>query len=107
MEGGGNDTKKGYRVRQCLITYYFSDSSICIDEPRTKNSGLPQGRFMRRLAVKRPQGGLFTPDDFEIGNEMEVSLTQSPLALRKTSILAMNQHPRNGYIPNGYIHYWN
>ena len=26
----------------------------------------------------------------------KVSLTQSPLALRKTRILAMNQHPRNG-----------
>ena len=26
-------------------------------------------------------------------------------SLRMTSILAMNQHPRNGYRHNGYIHY--
>jgi len=32
--------------------------------------------------------------------EDEVSLAQFPLALMKTSILAMNQHPRNGYRHN-------
>ena len=30
---------------------------------------------------------------------------RSERALMKTSILAMNQHPRNGYRHNGYIHY--
>jgi len=73
MEGGGNDTKKGYRIRQCTITYFLADCSICIDEPKTKNSGLPQGRFMRRLQVQKNGGGLFTPDDFSIGSEVEIN----------------------------------
>jgi len=43
------------------------------------------------------------PREFELQREkkekeiLKVSLTQSSLAFWKTSILAMNQHPRNGY----------
>ena len=36
----------------------------------------------------------------------DTSQKVSERALRRTSILAMNQHPRNGYRHNGcYIHY--
>jgi len=43
------------------------------------------------------------PREFELQREkkekeiLKVSLTQSSLAFWKTSILAMNQHPLNGY----------
>ena len=39
-----------------------------------------------------------------LGGHQKVS-ERSERALRKTRILAMNQHPRNGYRHNGYIHY--
>lgn len=32
----------------------MSDSTISIEEPRITNSGLTQGKFMRRLQVTRP-----------------------------------------------------
>jgi len=37
--------------------------------------------------------------------EQEEVSERSERALRKTSILAMKQHPRNGYRHYGYIHY--
>lgn len=34
--------------------YFLSDNTISIEEPRITNSGLSQGKFMRRLQVTRP-----------------------------------------------------
>lgn len=34
--------------------YFLSDNTISIEEPRVTNSGLSQGKFMRRLQVMRP-----------------------------------------------------
>lgn len=37
-----------------LRRYFLSDNTISIEEPRITNSGLTQGKFMRRLQVTRP-----------------------------------------------------
>lgn len=34
--------------------YFLADNTISIEEPRITNSGLTQGKFMRRLQVARP-----------------------------------------------------
>ncbi|CAN0432572.1 unnamed protein product [Ectocarpus sp. 12 AP-2014] len=52
-EGGSMDAT-GFRVRKFSIMYFLSDSTISIEEPRITNSGLTQGKFMRRLQVTRP-----------------------------------------------------
>lgn len=40
--------------KQHANRYFLSDSTISIEEPRITNSGLSQGKFMRRLQVTRP-----------------------------------------------------
>jgi len=50
-EGGSNDSRSGFRIRQCTISFYLQDNSVSIDEQKTLNSGLPQGRFMRRMKL--------------------------------------------------------
>ncbi|CAM9320788.1 unnamed protein product [Scytosiphon promiscuus] len=52
-EGGSMDAT-GFRVRKFSIMYFLSDNTISIEEPRITNSGLTQGKFMRRLQVTRP-----------------------------------------------------
>ena len=34
-----------YRIRNCKIYFYLEDDSIQVIEPRTKNSGVPQGEI--------------------------------------------------------------
>ena len=72
-EGGSNDAKGGMRIRQCTILLFLQDNTVSIDEPKTANSGLPQGRFMRRMPVKKRDGSAFAPSDFSIGEEIEIN----------------------------------
>lgn len=37
-----------------ISRYFLADNTISIEEPRITNSGLTQGKFMRRLQVARP-----------------------------------------------------
>ena len=60
------------RTRKCVLLYYLADSTISIDEPKTKNSGLTQGRFMKRTRVKQANGAPYRPGDFSIGTHVEV-----------------------------------
>ena len=42
------------RLRSCVLFYYLVDDSIYVAEPKTQNSGLPQGVFlMKRKARAR------------------------------------------------------
>ncbi|CAN0570570.1 unnamed protein product, partial [Laminaria digitata] len=59
--------------------YFLSDSTISIEEPRITNSGLTQGKFMRRLQVSRggngggnsrPRRDIYAPGDFGVGEEV-------------------------------------
>jgi len=75
--GGGNDTKAGTRIRPVTISYFLQDNTVGVDEPKTKNSGLPQGRFMRRAAVQfTSEDGEVRPfhaSDFQIGAEIAIN----------------------------------
>lgn len=44
----------GKPPRKTCNRYFLSDNTISIEEPRVTNSGLSQGKFMRRLQVTRP-----------------------------------------------------
>ncbi|CAM9435122.1 unnamed protein product, partial [Sphacelaria rigidula] len=50
-EGGSMDAT-GFRVRKFSIMYFLADNTISIEEPRITNSGLTQGKFMRRLQAR-------------------------------------------------------
>lgn len=55
------------RIRKIVICYYLEDKSIEIKEPKQTNSGTPQGQFLKRQVVNKPDGYPFMPDDFCIG----------------------------------------
>ncbi|NXX43520.1 EFHC1 protein, partial [Tricholaema leucomelas] len=42
-----------YRIRQVVIYYFLEDDSIYVIEPVVKNSGLPQGKHIRRHRVPK------------------------------------------------------
>ena len=55
------------KVRKVTIFYYLEDKSIMVTEPKQVNSGTPQGAFLKRQVVLKPDGCPFMPDDFSIG----------------------------------------
>lgn len=61
------------RYRNCVILYYMEDATIRISEPKIENSGIPQGSFLKRGHIQKPDGsGQFGPMDFKIGEEVTI-----------------------------------
>ncbi|NXE99226.1 EFHC1 protein, partial [Menura novaehollandiae] len=57
-----------YRIRQVGIYYYLEDDSMCVIEPVVKNSGLLQGKLMKRHRVpKNEQGDFYHWKDLNLG----------------------------------------
>ncbi|NWI58884.1 EFHC1 protein, partial [Calyptomena viridis] len=57
-----------YRIRQVGIYYYLEDDTMCIIEPAVKNSGLFQGKLMKRHRVpKNDQGDFYHWKDLNLG----------------------------------------
>ncbi|XP_030201304.1 EF-hand domain-containing protein 1 isoform X1 [Gadus morhua] len=42
-----------YRVRPVVLFYYLEDDSMCVMEPLVENSGLPQGKLIKRQQLPR------------------------------------------------------
>lgn len=60
-----------YRIRQVGIYYYLEDDSMCVIEPKVKNSGLVQGKLMRRHRVpKNEQGDYYHWKDLNLGIDL-------------------------------------
>jgi len=72
--GYSETTTERPRVRQINLTYYVQDSSVAMTEIKVPNSGMPQGRFLKRgRLAKDAAGNLFKPTDFRIGQEFVVN----------------------------------
>lgn len=64
---------ENYRVRALKIYYYLEDKSIMIVEPKVVNSGIPQGAFLKRQMVLKPDGmSPFMPQDFCVGTDIGI-----------------------------------
>jgi len=51
--------------------YFMEDGTTRISEPRQENSGIPQGSFLKRHRVPKPDGsGMFGPGDFRVGEDV-------------------------------------
>uniref|UniRef100_A0A8C3LE15 EF-hand domain containing 1 n=1 Tax=Chrysolophus pictus TaxID=9089 RepID=A0A8C3LE15_CHRPC len=50
-------TEEHYRIRQVGIYYYLEDDTISVIEPVVKNSGIPQGKLIRRHRVPKNDHG--------------------------------------------------
>ncbi|KAM9032064.1 EF-hand domain-containing family member C2 [Sarcophilus harrisii] len=61
--------KELYRIRHCKIYFYLEDDTIQVLEPQLKNSGMPQGTFLRRHRIPLPppnEDKFYTIQDFNV-----------------------------------------
>ena len=55
------------KLRKVTLLYYLEDHSIQISEPRQVNSGTPQGIFLKRQTVLKPDGEPIYMEDLRVG----------------------------------------
>ena len=63
---------ENHRIHKVLVYYFLEDKSIMIIEPKIENSGVPQGAFLKRQVVIKPNGAPFYPEDFGIGIDVGI-----------------------------------
>nr|XP_033472943.1 EF-hand domain-containing family member C2 [Epinephelus lanceolatus] len=68
-----------YRIRKCKIFFYLEDDTIQVVEPEYKNSGIPQGIFIRRQRVPLPP-----PDDDQFYNIFHFNINQQMVLYSRT-----------------------
>ncbi|XP_020497125.2 EF-hand domain-containing protein 1 [Labrus bergylta] len=62
-----------YRIRPVDIYYYLEDDSMCIIEPVVENSGIQQGKRLKRQQLpKNERGDRYLWKDLNLGMELEV-----------------------------------
>ncbi|KAF4320910.1 hypothetical protein BBO99_00003689 [Phytophthora kernoviae] len=60
------------RLRRNTILLYLHDETFEIIEPRVSNSGIPQGTFLKRCQLRRPDGELYSSADLRIGVDLHI-----------------------------------
>lgn len=55
------------RVRRADLFYYMEDHTMHIEEPRQENSGIPQGKFLRRQKIMKLDGTPYSLKDITVG----------------------------------------
>lgn len=63
---------ESYRLRKCVIYYYLEDQTLHITEPKEKNSGMPQGEFLKKHRVPKKDGMHFSATDINVGDEVDI-----------------------------------
>ncbi|XP_034550046.1 EF-hand domain-containing family member C2 [Notolabrus celidotus] len=71
-----------HRVRKFKIYFYMEDDTIQVVEPEIKNSGIPQGTFIRRQRVSLPP-----PDDDQFYNIFHFNINQQMVLHSRTFTL--------------------
>ena len=62
-----------WRVRRCVLYLYLEDESLHIAEPKIENSGIPQGVFVKRHRIPKPDSNLlYGVDDLRVGKDILV-----------------------------------
>lgn len=62
-----------YRIRPVVIHYYLEDDTMCIIEPTVENSGIPQGKRLKRQHLpKNERGQHYQWKDLNLGMDLEV-----------------------------------
>lgn len=70
-----------YRVRPVLVYYYLMDDTMCITEPEVENSGMPQGKLVRRERLPKSRAdGYYHWKDLNLGMDLCVYGTTYRLA---------------------------
>jgi len=64
---------ENFRVRRCTILFYLEDGTMQIVEKKVENAGIPQGAFVKRHRIPRPEGGgFYSPGDLKMGTSVTV-----------------------------------
>ena len=63
---------ENFRIRKCVVLYYLEDDSMQVSEPKVENSGIPQGVFIKRHRIPKPDEAYayYTYNDLGIGAEL-------------------------------------
>ena len=62
-----------YRVRPVVLYYYLEDDSMCVMEPAVENSGLSQGKLIKRQQLPRKDRGVpYHWKDLNLALDLEV-----------------------------------
>jgi len=65
--------KETFRIRCCSILFYLEDGTMMVSEAKVKNSGIPQGTFVKRHRIAKPDGsGFYTYEDLCVGVTLSV-----------------------------------
>ncbi|XP_044091372.1 EF-hand domain-containing family member C2 isoform X3 [Neovison vison] len=65
--------QENYRIRRYKIYFYLEDDTIQVNEPELKNSGMPQGTFIRRHRISLPppdEDQFYTVHHFNINTDI-------------------------------------
>ncbi|KAJ3214155.1 EF-hand domain-containing member C2 [Dinochytrium kinnereticum] len=57
QEAVNEKREEQYRVRKVNIYFYLEDDTIHVSEPKTPNSGIPQGTLIRRHRIPKSENG--------------------------------------------------
>ncbi|XP_035890805.1 EF-hand domain-containing family member C2 [Anopheles stephensi] len=68
----GNVDRIPYQVRKVRILYYLEDDTMQVSEPRTLNSGIPQGCLVTRQRIPRPP-----PYDTEFTSLLDLNINHT------------------------------
>lgn len=64
---------ENYRIRHCTIYFYLEDGTMQIIEPKSENSGIPQGSLVKRHRFPKADGtGFYSPADIKCGSQITV-----------------------------------
>lgn len=55
------------RNRKVKVLFYIEDNSISINEEKKENSGIPQGKFLKREKYVKNDGKFMTAYDLRLG----------------------------------------
>ncbi|XP_015802875.3 EF-hand domain-containing protein 1 [Nothobranchius furzeri] len=73
LEDVWNSPDEDHRIRHVVIYYYLEDDSMCIWESAVMNSGISQGKRLKRHRVpKNDRGDYYHWKDFNLGIDLEV-----------------------------------
>lgn len=67
---------ENYRIHQCKVYFYLEDDTTQVIEPKTLNSGIPQGQIIRRHRIPLPSpcgpSQYYTLEHFNVGCEVNL-----------------------------------
>ncbi|DAZ94331.1 TPA: hypothetical protein N0F65_012134 [Lagenidium giganteum] len=72
IEGVDESSQEHVRLRKNTILHYLQDETFEIIEPRVQNSGIPQGTFLKRCRLTKPDGTPYSARDLHIGMDFPI-----------------------------------